>query len=549
MLKRSLVVMMALALVATFAVSCQPDGPQAGGLLTRAMIGNPSLFNPTLSSDTASSDIEGFIFEGLVRYDENMQRVGALAHDWEISEDNLEWTFFLEEDVTWHDGEPFTAADVEFTIGTTAFDEDYPGPRASMFDLVEDIVVVDDYTITFILSEPFGPFMNNIGFNIIPQHIYDPEVSEEYDVPIEEMFEHPANWEPIGTGPYVYGEWVEGEYIDLHRNEDYWNAPKPYIETLLFRFVEDLATAVASLEAGEIDMLAGIPDDDLTRVVMDLQDTHNFYEYQELVYDYIGFQFREEPFLDHYGEDIGNPFHDERVRQAFAHAIDREAFIEDILHGRGTLMNSHIPPNSWAYSEDVHEYEFNPDIANDLLEEAGRILRDGDDYRTWHEDENIRLEFDIHTNSGNDRREQITVLAQQDLAEIGVRLNLEWVEWSTLLNNYVDPANYQLLVIGWSLGADPDAYSIFHSDATGMLNSGHYSNERVDELLIKGRTTVDIDERREYYQEFAELLSEDLPYIFLFTRDITTAVDEKVRDITIGALGLWWFDQWYIAEE
>ncbi len=546
MLKRSLIVLMALALVASLAVGCRPAGPDIGGVLVRAMIGNPSLFNPILSADTASSDIEGFIFQGLVRYDENMQRVGSLAHDWEISEDNLEWTFFLREGVTWQDGEPFTTADVEFTIGTTAFNEDYPGPRASMFDLLEEIVVVDDYTITFILSEPFGPFMNNIGFSIIPQHIYDPEVSEEYNVAIADMYEHPANLNPIGTGPYNYGEWVEGEYIDLVRNPDYWNSPEPYIETILFRFVEDLATAVASLEAGEIDLLAGIPDDDLLRVVLNLQDTHNFYEYQELVYDWIGFQFREEPFLDHFGF---NPFHDLRVRQAFAHAVNRQAFLDDILQGRGTLMNSHIPPNSWAYSEDVHVYEYDPDIANDLLTEAGWIWRDGDDYRTWEDDESIVLHFDIYTNIGNNRREQITVLTQQDLAEVGVSLELQWIEWATLLNNYVFTAEYQLLVIGWSLGADPDAYSIFHTDATGMLNLGFYSNEEIDDLLIKGRTTVDIDERRGYYQEFAEILSYDLPYVFLFTRDITTAVDKKVHDITVGALGLWWFDRWYISEE
>src|SRR5690554_4629311 len=215
MMKRSLVVIMAFALVATLAVGCQPSGPDIGGVLRRAMVGNPSLFNPILSSDTASSAVEDHIFQGLVRYDENMQRVGELAHDWEISEDNLEWTFFLEEDVYWHDGEPFTADDVEFTIGTTAFNEDYPGPRQSMFDLLEEIIVHDDHKITFILSDAFGPFMNNIGFYIIPQHIYDPEESEEYNVATEDMFEHPVNLDPVGTGPYTYNEWVEGEYIDV----------------------------------------------------------------------------------------------------------------------------------------------------------------------------------------------------------------------------------------------------------------------------------------------------------------------------------------------
>lgn len=543
MLKRSLIVLMTLALVASLAVGCRPAGPEIGGVLVRSLTANPSLFNPILTTDTASTAVTGYLFQGMLRYDENMQRVGELAYDWEFSDDGLEWTFFLEEDVTWHDGEPFTSADVEFTIGTMAFNPDYPGVRASMFERVEEIRVVDDYTITFVLSDVYAPFMNNIGFDIIPKHIFDPEVS---GVPMAELMTHPGNLDPIGTGPYVYGEWREGEYIDVLRNPDFWRSPEPYIETVMWRFIEDMSTAVAALEAGEIDMLAGIPDDELDRVLDGLADTHNFYEYQELSYDYFGFNFYDEPFVDHFGEDPGNPFHDLRVRQALTHALDRQGFIDDILQGRGTVMHSSIPPNSWAYSENVTQYAYDPEAAADLLDEAGWILRDGDTVRTWEDDADLELSFTLHVQQGNPRRDQITILAQEYWAEVGIDIDIIVVEWATLVNNHLLAKNFQLIIVGWLLSADPDATSIFRTGES--FNVGGYSNPEVDRLLDLGVQVLDLDERAAVYGELAEELSTDLPYIFLLTRDLTTAVDKKVMDITVGALGLWWFERWYISE-
>jgi peptide/nickel transport system substrate-binding protein len=534
---------MVLALVAVLAVGCAPKGPAIGGVLYRSMIGNPNLFNPILSSDTASSAVEGHIFEGLVRYDENMQRVGQLAERWEISDNNLEWTFFLRQDVNWQDGEKFTAHDVVFTIGTTAFHPDYPGPRASMFNLVEDIVAVDDHTVKFILSAPFGPFMNNVGFSIIPRHIFDPEVATGANkVAIADMMSHPMNWDPMGTGPYKYGEWQEGEFITVVRNENYYNGNYPYIETVYWKFIEDLNTAVSALEAGEIDIFAGIPDDDLDRVKANLEGTHNFYSYQDLGYDYLGLNFRPEAF----GEGRINPWLDRNVRRAIAHALNRKEFVDTILHGRGVLMHSHVPPVSWAYNDDATmKYEYNPEKAGQLLDQAGwKMESDG-----WRYKDGQKFTFQLTTNAGNNRRETIGILTQEDLKQVGIDVELNYIEWSHLLNNYVYPGTFEVIIIGWSLGADPDAYSIFHSSQSESgLNFGKYENPQIDEILIRGRETVDIEERKVIYAEMQKILSEELPYIFLFSRQLTAAAHMRVHDITPSALGLWWFERWYIEE-
>src|SRR5690554_5596922 len=209
MLKKIITILALLSLL-SIGVSCSSKEPPVAGSLNLALVGNPSMLNPILGTDSASARIEEYIYQGLICYDEDLELVGQLALDWDISPDNLEWTFSLRQDVTWHDGRPFTARDVEFTLATIAFNDDYTGTRAADFERLEKIEVVDDYTIKFTLSEPWGPFLASLRQGILPRHIFDPSFAVGADkVPIADMAKHPRNWKPVRTGPYVFSSWVD----------------------------------------------------------------------------------------------------------------------------------------------------------------------------------------------------------------------------------------------------------------------------------------------------------------------------------------------------
>jgi peptide/nickel transport system substrate-binding protein len=524
-----------------------------GGELVQGIVGVPNLFQPILSSDAASGTIEALIFEGLVRYDESMERVGLLAREWEISPDQLRWTFHLKEGVKWHDGKPFTAYDVEFTFRTVAFDEDYPGPRRSSLSLLEDIQVMDEHTICFILKRPFGPFMNSLGIGIIPRHLFDPEhyEGEGEPTPIAEMYYNPYNWRPVGTGPWQLEEWVEGETITLVRNPHYHQRNLPFIAKLRFKLFDNVTEAVDALLAGEID-LQPIPASAVPAVKEALKESHNLFESMNLAYDYLGFNHREQAF----GHDKINPWTDLAVRQAVAMALDRQEMIDIIYNGRGTVMDSSIPPVSWAYAGDeaITRYQYDPAQAIHLLAQAGWVLR-GDiesEYRwfnkgTPEEPRWQMFEFDLALQKNSPVRKQIALLTQQYLHEVGIKVNLRILDWRELLNDVVIPGSYHMVLMGWNLPTDPDSFNIFHSDMVDSLNDGAYSNPRVDQLLVLGRETVDIQARKAIYASLQAELSRDLPYVFLFTTWNMTAVHKRVRGVTVGAQGLLFPERWYIA--
>ncbi len=513
------------------------EHPEIGGTLIRALYDDPIMFNPILSTDHPSSAVESHIFQALVKYDENMQIVGELAYDWEISADGSEWVFYLEEDVVWHDGTPFTAEDVEFTIGTVAFDEDYPGPYASVFNVLADIIIVDDHTIKFILNQPVYRFLNTLVFGIIPKHIFCPVASEEYDVAIADMLQHPRNLDPIGTGPYTFGNWIEGEYIEVVRNTLYWKSPKPYIEVVLWTFPSD---PLSALEAGEIDLLYDIPLSSLNRMAP-LHATHNFFEYQRMIYDCLIFNFTDEAFKT---QGI-NPFQNHDVRMAIAHALNRPEMIVEILDDQGVVMNSHYPGISWAHSEAQTEYGYSPETAAQLLDDAGWLL--GTDGWRYHQETGAKFQFTLLTQSGNPRREQIAQLTKNYLEDVGIQVDVKLLEWGDLLNDHLWPGNFQMVAMGWTTGADPDAFSLFHTN--GSLNFGKYSNTELDQLILQGRDALDFSVRQATYNEIDQKISADLPVVFLFSQLDTIIVDQKVKDITIGAWGLYDFESWYIDQE
>ena len=275
-----------------------------------------------------------------------------------------------------------------------------------------------------------------LGFGILPKHIFE-------QTPIKDMKENPANFEPIGSGPYKFVEWVRGQHIILEANEDYYGEG-PYIEQVIIKFYQDEQVMLAALEKGDIDYMGSIPPDDIERVKAEHSDRLDFVEVPANGYTYIGLK-QTHPILS-----------DKRVRKALMYGLNRQAIVDDILLGYGTVMNANIPPVSWAYAEgELEPYEYNPEKAKQLLEEAGWV--EGPDGIRVKDGQ--RLSFTLVTDSGSKQYESIIMLVQEDWEKIGVEMKPEFLEWSVLCSQYLDVAKFEATCLAGALGSTPTSTS------------------------------------------------------------------------------------------
>ena len=463
--------------------------------------------NPILSTDTTSSAVEGTIFSGMIRFDKHLEPKPDLATRWKVSKDGKIWTFYLRRDVSWHDGKPFTAHDVKFTFDSIL------NPKVNTVrrsDYIIDGVpikfgVVDRYTVQAILPKPFAPFLGNAAMSIIPKHLLEGKDINRADF----------NRKPIGTGPFTLSEWQVGNHVVVERNKNYYGK-RPQLKKIIFKIIPDANARLVALEAGEIDS-AGIPPKDYKR--MWEVPGINIFEYETLVYTYLGF-------------NQANPiFKDARVRRAFQYATDKDQLISLVLKGLGKKAYAPNAPVSWAYSDDVHKYEYNLEKAKNLLAEAGWKLNS----RGIREKDGQKLEFLILLNQGNKERERAAIILQQQYKKIGAKVKIRVLEWSALLrivNAPKDPKQFDTVIMGWSLGIDPDNYSIWHSSEYPRgFNFIKYQNPQVDKLLIAGRTEMNRAQRKNIYAKLYKELTKDAPYVFLWYPLSISALSQRVGGV------------------
>jgi peptide/nickel transport system substrate-binding protein len=466
------------------------------GTLRFSLGGEVSVLNPILSTDNVSSAVEGALFSGLVTVNEKLEMVPDLAERWDVSPDGKIWTFHLRKNVKWHDGVPFTADDVKFTFDSIL------NPKVNSVRRSDFIIdgkpiefrVVDKNTVQALLPQPFAPFLINAGIGIIPKHLLAGKDINKADF----------NRKPIGTGPFMFKEWRSGDHVTVVRNPDYYLG-KPLLAQIVYKEIPDENSRLVALEADEIDE-TDIPPKDYSR--MKTAKGVNVYEYDALLYTYLGF-------------NLANPkFANPKVRQALAYATDKKQLVDLIFRGLASPAYAPSAPVSWAYSNNVPKYEFNPEKAKQFLKEAGQ--------------EN--LEFTVLVNQGNKEREKAAVILQQQYKKVGVRVNVRVLEWSALLkivNAPKDPKDFEAVIMGWSLGLDPDAYSIWHSSQYPKgFNFVKYNNSEVDKLLAEGRTTIAKDQRRKIYRQLWNLIAADQPYIFLWYPKTVSGIRDRVGGLS-----------------
>ncbi|MDE0643635.1 MAG: ABC transporter substrate-binding protein [bacterium] len=539
----------------------------SGGALTMSTVSEPLTFNFALANDTGSTELLGHLFEGLTEISWLTNQVEpGLAETWEHSDDGLTWTFHLRTDVTWHDGEPFTAQDVDFTFNRIIYNDDIPAGERSVFTFRHfdeesgmwqesrmTVKALDSHTVEFVLPAPFAPFLRSMGTPIYPMHILEANVEDGSFSSTWDIDTDPA--EVIGTGPFFIEEYQPGERIVLKRNPNYWMKDEagnslPYLDQIVHLIVPDLESELAGFLSEESDVHY-VSGEEFAQLEP-LQERQNFTIHRRG--PNFGSSFLVFNINPGTNPDTGDPyvtperlewFGNKQFRQAVAHSIDKGTIVDQIQHGLAYEQWSSISPAAGDFhNPDVRQYEYDIAKANQILDSIGWIDTDGDGIR--EDGDGNEIEFDLVTNTGNSVRERITTLIQQGMEEIGLGVNYRPIEFSDLVARLTNSYDWEAIVIGLSGGTDPyGGIDVWHS--SGGLHMWHPKQSQpateweaeIDELYIEASRELDHQTRVDHYHRAQEIIAENVPLIFTTLTERLTATRDVFGNTTPTLYGLW----------
>jgi peptide/nickel transport system substrate-binding protein len=494
--------------------------PVRGDTLVVGMV-SPMTLNPILATDTPSFTINALVFSGLVRVDDKMTFQPELARRWEISPDGLVWTFHLRDDVTWHDGTPFTARDVAFTLERIR-DPHTITVRRGDFEQVDRWEVVDPHTFRVFFKEPFAPALQAFSIGIVPEHLLRGT----------DINRAPFNTRPVGTGRFRFREWKTDVHVILDRNDNYFGQV-PHLDSVVFRIIPDDTVRMEELAGGGIDF-AGVPAVHYQRMkgVAHL----NVHRFPSLSFTYFG-----------WNERLPK-FNDDRVRNALGLALNREAIAAAAYEGLAVPASGPFPPVSWAVNPAVRPLPHDPDRARQLLAEAGWRDTDGDG---WLDREGTRFEFEFLARAGDPIARMVVELAMEQYRAIGVKLNPLFLEWSDFVSRLDPPRRaFQAFFLGFGVGVDPDVHIYYHSTqaATGF-NDTNFQDADVDRLIEEGRRTMDREARKRVYHQLHQRLHETQPVTFMFFVEAVVGVDRRFQGVVPSPVGTFWnLEHWWVPQ-
>lgn len=467
--------------------------------LNLSFLSLPSSLDPHAANDGYSLYVMINIYETLVRLNEDLELEPALAESYEQIDD-VTWEFVLREDVEFHDGEPFNAEAVKINLDRV-LDEDVGSPLAFLFTEIDEVEVIDEYTVHITTNEPFAALPNHLahpgGHMISPAVIADDYAAmEDGEAPLTEV-----NRNPIGTGFFKFESIVEGDNIVLVRNEDYWGEPAAP-QSVTFRSVPEDGARIAELTTGNADLIYPTSPQDVAQI--NESDTAYAREADSANMTYLGFNTEVEP------------FDDPVVRQAIGMAIDKDVIIEELLEGIALKAETPLNPTVNAYSDDLEPLEYNVEEAKALLEENGY-------------EEGFSAEIIMNNRTHAD----VATFIQETLAELNIELSISQVEAATF-QEYAADGNFEMLMGGWgtvTLDGDYGLYPLFHSDNIGAPgNRTRYSNEEVDELLDLARVESDEETRFEYYHDAQQIIIDEAPLVPIYHTVLISGIQEDLEN-------------------
>jgi peptide/nickel transport system substrate-binding protein len=536
--------------------------------------GDPASLNPITASDTASARIYGFLFPGFVSANPETATIepnqpGAIVEDWEVSEDGLVYTFNLRQDLTWTDGTPITAADALYTWGAiqAGADGTVDTPRIFVLDAITSVEALDDYTIqvTFASADCTAVSYAASALQPVPAHILPADYSQ--------LNADPFSLQPsVTSGVFNFSALNPGEQVALVRNEDYAFASEGMVmpEGFIYRVVPDQTVLVEQFLAGATNVIDGADVARRSDIAAAAEAGEvNVFNFPGNAWDYLALNYADPNNPQNAFDADGNPidqgnhplFGDVRVRQAISLALDVDAMVSAAVFGEGTRMNGSLVPASWAYDTDLPLIEFDPEAAVALLAEAGFEDTNGDGIleateNALYAEPGTPFTFSLYTNEGNGRRTAIGTLVQDQLAQIGVNVDFQTIDFNTLLD-IMDSQTFDAFILGWRNGYpdDPDQTQLFatSSDVVGAgSNNVSWHNAEFDALQAEARAVpgCDPEVRSELYARGQEIFREELPYIPLFVINGQYAANSMIDGFAPYPSQLYWnVDTWTLATQ
>jgi len=462
-----------------------PEGAEAahrGGTIAIGHSSKPDIINPVLTSETISASLMNLVFSNLVKIDATSSPVPDVAESWEVSDDGLVWTFYLRDDVKFHDGHPLTAHDVEFTY-RSIMDPRNASSLAEQCKMVDKLGAEGNYVFRVNLKYPFAPFIYLMGRAIAPRHLLENS----------DLRNTPFNQHPVGSGPFKLTDWTEDDTIILDANREYFLKGRPVLDRLIFKAYPDRKAALKAISSGKMDMALGLAASDL----MFVSKHGSFRACPTSSSSYYAIVL-----------NLDDPlFEDIRVRKALDHAIDKDSIIKNQLKGYSKICTGPFGVGSWGYNPNVQATTYDTEKARELLEQAGWQDTDGDGVLDKNGEP---LEILLTVPDISDSLERIAVAIRAQLMKVGIKMKMEYSDEPEL-----NGTPFQALLGKLSIGADPDYESRFWHSRNTDSNLASYENSTVDDLLELGRRTGDLEKRTAIYHKIHEMIHDDYPAIFL----------------------------------
>ena len=518
-----------------------PDA-EPGGFAVVHYNAQPATLNPITYKDVYGSVIlfESGVYTTLLERDpESLDLIGRLAESWEISDDKLQITMAIKPEARWSDGAPVVAEDVAFSFRVMMLSTVDAQRTQTYYVDCEKVEAISDRKVRFTWKKKYFKSLEmSGGLNIIPKHVIDPEglIDSDPKAFAEKINKWRFEWEgkpQVCNGPYLLEEWNQSaNRVVLRRNDDYWG-PKPPLQKLVFRFISDDTAALQALKADEFDAMWLTPEQWQNQT-----DDPAFLErfikrkYYRVTsgYNYIGWNNRRAP------------FDDMRVRQAMSYLVPRDLIIEKIFYNLRKPVNGPFAMGSKQSNPEIGQWPFDPAKAAALLSEAGFADTDGDGIL---DRQGKPLTFSIAIPSGSPAYEQVVTLIQDEMAKVGVKMNIDPYEWSVFTGR-LDSRDFDACMLGWGGTVEGDPYQIWHSSSSENKGSNHigYENAEVDDLIIKAREEFDEDARNAMYHRIHEIIFNEQPYTFLITGPSLMATSKRLRNVNTYKTGVdfkeWW---------
>lgn len=495
---KRIITLLAILIVSMLIVGCSESGSNSESTdsspkedttgeaidITIGVSDNFISMDPHDTNDTLGYSVQKGILEGLVGFDENMNVIPKLALEYHASEDALEFSFILRDDVEFHDGTPFNAEAVKVNIDRLA-DPSNNLKRHSMVSVVKEVVVVDEFEVKVILKEPFGAMINNFAHPSVMMH--SPKSLEEQGKDV--------GLNPIGTGPFIFADWDASDQIKLEKNENYWRDGYPKVDSITFKPIPENGARIAMLQTGEADFIYPVPTEQVDEI--NNEDGIEVIIDESIVTQYFSMN------------TLKEPYNDVRVRQALNHAIDKNAFINVVLDGHGTPLDSILAPKV-QYHTSQSPYEYDVERAKELLAEAG--YSDGFKTSIW--------------SSNNSTSIKAIEFIQQQLSQVNIDVEVVPMETGTLSDSLWDvddpkDAKVELYYGGWSSSTGDADWGLRpliggeESYPPFSYNVAFYNNEEVNNYIQQALSTADSDKRQEVYEKAQAVIWDEAPWVFL----------------------------------